>query len=105
MTAPINKHTPGPWSVNSWHGGGISITIGATGTPLIATAHLRDVSVNQLKANALLISAAPELLAALQEIDNWLVCSAIATPEDMAQSFQHMQGVASAAIAKAKGGA
>lgn len=43
------------------------------------------------------------LLQALQEIDNWLVCAAIATPEDMAQSFSHMEQVASAAIAKAEG--
>lgn len=35
---------------------------------------------------------------ALQEIDNWLVCAPIATPEDMAQSFEHMQKVASAAL-------
>jgi hypothetical protein len=27
----------------------------------------------------------------LNEIDNWLVCAAIATPEDMAQSFAHFQ--------------
>lgn len=43
-----------------------------------------------------------ELLAALNEIDSWLVCACIATPEDMAQSFPTMQQVASAAIAKAK---
>ena len=46
-----------------------------------------------------------ELLAALKEIDSWLVCACIATPEDMAQSFPTMQQVASAAIAKAEGGA
>ena len=38
------------------------------------------------------------LLEALKEIDSWLVCSCIATAEDMAQSFPHMQQVASAAI-------
>lgn len=42
------------------------------------------------------------LLAALKEIDNWLVCWCIATPEDMAQSFGHMEQVASAAIAAAE---
>jgi len=44
-----------------------------------------------------------ELLAALKEIDSWLVCACIATPEDMAQSFSHMEQVASAAINKAEG--
>ena len=43
-----------------------------------------------------------ELLAALKEIDSWLVCACIATPEDMAQSFPTMQQVASAAINKAE---
>lgn len=43
-----------------------------------------------------------DLLAALREIDSWLVCACIATPEDMAQSFSHMEQVASAAIAKAE---
>lgn len=43
------------------------------------------------------------LLAALKEIDSWLVCSCIATAEDMAQSFPHMQQVASAAIKAVEG--
>ena len=44
------------------------------------------------------------LLGALTEINNWLVCAAIATPEDMAQSFAHMQGVAENAIAAVQEG-
>jgi predicted nucleic acid-binding protein len=44
-----------------------------------------------------------QLLEALKELDSWLVCACIATPEDMAQSFPHMQQVVSAAIAKAEG--
>jgi hypothetical protein len=44
-----------------------------------------------------------ELLEALKELDSWLVCACIATPEDMAQSFPHMQQVVSAAIFKATG--
>lgn len=32
-----------------------------------------------------------EALALLTDIENWLVCSCIATPEDMAQSFEHYQ--------------
>ena len=43
------------------------------------------------------------LLEALKEIDSWLVCSCIATAEDMAQSFPHMQQVASAAIKAVEG--
>lgn len=35
---------------------------------------------------------------ALQEIGNWLVCAAIATPEDAAQSFPHMLEVVQKAL-------
>jgi hypothetical protein len=51
------------------------------------------------------IATNAELLEALNEINNWLVCACIATPEDMAQSFLHMQQVAETAIAKATGAA
>lgn len=34
----------------------------------------------------------------LEEINSWLVCSCIATADDMAQSFDHMQKVADAAL-------
>lgn len=39
-----------------------------------------------------------EVRAALNKINNWLVCAAIATPEDMAQSFGEMQREAARAI-------
>lgn len=59
--------------------------------------------VEQLEIkNAELEKQRDELLAALNEINNWLVCACIATPEDMAQSFQHMQQVADAAIDSVK---
>jgi hypothetical protein len=63
----------------------------------------RDAEIaerNEMKRRADLY---PELLEALKELDSWLVCACIATPEDMAQSFPHMQQVVSAAIAKAEG--
>ena len=49
------------------------------------------------------LTQSEQLLEVLTEIDNWLVCAAITTPEDMAGSFQYMQELASAAIAKATG--
>lgn len=44
-----------------------------------------------------------ELLDALNAVHSWLVCAPIATPEDMAQSFQAMEKLVSEAIAKAEG--
>lgn len=43
-----------------------------------------------------------ELLEALKEIHNWLVCAPIATAEDMAESFPYMERLAEAAIARAE---
>ena len=62
------KHTPGPWSINAWTQGDREIAIGAIGTPLIAKAFLRDVSINGQKANADLIASAPDLYAACHEL-------------------------------------
>lgn len=44
-----------------------------------------------------------ELLAALNEIANWLVCGGIASAEDMAQSFPTMLQITESAIARVKG--
>ena len=43
-----------------------------------------------------------DLLEALNEIHNWLVCAPIATAEDMAESFPYMERLAEAAIARAE---
>ena len=46
------KHTKEPWSINDWPQDTTDITIGAVLTPLIAKVPLRDVSINEQKANA-----------------------------------------------------
>lgn len=46
------QHTPEPWGINEWPQPDASIAIGAIGTPLIARVILRDVSINEQKANA-----------------------------------------------------
>ena len=43
-----------------------------------------------------------ELAKALDTIHSWLVCAAIASAEDMAQSFEAMEQIAAAALALAK---
>ena len=62
------EHTSGEWSINTWPRADSHIAIGAPGTPLIALIPIRDVSVNEQKANARLVAAAPTLLAALQRL-------------------------------------
>lgn len=47
--------------------------------------------------------AARKLRKALLKIHGWLVCAAITSPEDMAQSFADMEETARLAIAAAEG--
>jgi hypothetical protein len=63
-------HTPGPWK---FHGGwGMCVTldepIPISGARSIANCSQSWISPSQCEANAKLIAAAPDLLAALQEI-------------------------------------
>ena len=67
----MSKHTKEDWGVSRIRGGSRGdftgdLCISAKGTPKIATVHIRDVSVNEAIANAKLVAAAPELLAACQ---------------------------------------
>ncbi len=48
-------------------------------------------------------TAQDELVAALDEIEGWLVCAAISSPQDMAQSFPKMLDLVQSALKKAKG--
>lgn len=47
----MSNYTKSPWSINNWPQNGTDIAVGAVGTPLIAKVPLRDVSVNEQKAN------------------------------------------------------
>lgn len=82
-------HTPGPWGVNYSRFSEVRTADGA----VIATCNKLSGLVN-LQANARLIAAAPELLAALQ----WVMRAA-------AEDSPAMWSACSAAIAKAQGGA
>jgi len=59
--------TPRPWSVNDWPQRDADIRIGAAGTPLIATVHLRDTSINGQRANTALIIRAVNSYDAMRD--------------------------------------
>lgn len=71
----MNKHTPGPWGANftriDGNAIGFHITDNKHGSllPICETAYdTHLVNSNEIESNARLISAAPELLEALQKI-------------------------------------
>ncbi len=51
---------------------------------------------------ARLIAAAPVMRETLETLHNWLVCAPIATPEDMAESFEGMEKLIALALDIAK---
>jgi hypothetical protein len=87
----MTQHTPGPWYV------------GLREDQTIFTQNLRVASVEcprkEWKANARLIAAAPDMLAALQAI------AASSTEEDAETALGSIQMICRAIITKAKGSA
>lgn len=88
------NHTPGPW-----HSGGCTIYAGSYRVAQTWDAEYDGMPTHQMEADAGLISAAPELLAALEGILQWWMESdgGDDMPVDLFDGAQ-------AAIAKAKGG-
>ena len=69
----MSKHTPGPWKVNAqrssgWMDNGVYIFAGTN----IARVY-RDLGQDVQEANAHLIAAAPDLLAALKELRTYVL--------------------------------
>ena len=86
------QYTPGPWVVDYSHPDWVEgTTIWAND---VVIAHAVADQHHQTEANARLISAAPDLLAALQKID-----------ANAAESVEWIRRVAREAISKATGGA
>ena len=68
----MNKHTPGPWESDNEFGTSITsgeLTVAVVLNPINATKRQHPVPVghDELRANARLITAAPELLDALRQ--------------------------------------
>ncbi len=95
----ISAHTPGPWELDEGDDGD-NFTIRADGefvTRLTKSRYTDDRRDPEAYANAALIAAAPELLAALREF--------LADHETMVQSFRNeaICEAGRAAIARAEG--
>ncbi len=116
LTAPTNEqkvtHTPGPWRVEQWEPDdddddehGLNILHGY-GDDCIAQLHQLDGEISpQLEADARLIAAAPNLLAALKfaiTVDDEMWRDLGETPK-RSPEYQESYELALKAIAKAEG--
>jgi hypothetical protein len=105
-TAPaptLAAHTPGPWRVTEYGG---EIAIHAEDNSKIALPEKWFASDRaEAEANARLIAAAPELLAALGKLAPYALQRAETEPPFTAKYARADYEIARAAIAKATGGA
>jgi hypothetical protein len=93
------KHTPGPWTITPPNGTTDDNVSHSICVPFCRLADVQEVGKpGESEANAQLISAAPDLLAALKTCADWLSRSVCVDDLEMAAN-------ARAAIARAEGGA
>jgi len=95
-------HTPGPWNCNHSSASGYDIVCSENSPTDVCVISRRDKTTGEIDANARLIAAAPELLAALETAYMALIGYLPAHRNDVTDAAI---GAARAAITKAKGGA
>jgi len=88
----MNTHTPGPWNLNCLETVRHTIHAHRGHVATVARGTMNEVGPDEIEANARLIAAAPELLAALQLIH-----------ANAAESAEWIRARIAPAIAKATG--
>jgi len=98
------QHTPGPWHINTMETVQATIHAHRGHVATVSRGSMNEVSADEIEANARLIAAAPELLAALESIARG---SIVDVGEHRLGTVnldkEAMQAIARAAIAKAGG--
>lgn len=95
------QHTPGPWKLDGAANTNDLDIIAPTGRITMLDCEISEVSEDVLTANARLIAAAPELLAALRAAEEW----AEHIEDDESRVPVDVRLAMRAAIARATGGA
>jgi hypothetical protein len=105
----MTKHTPGPWEL-IWEDGKYGVIGAQTEKKLVAiVGNNPDDGLNDIrKANAALIAAAPDMLAALEATEEYVQMLALWIDGSVAldvleNKYNHTQLLRQTAIAKAKG--
>lgn len=106
----MNTHTPGPWRISEvdplagWSGNPcISITVDANGDGEWSSTVVKEMEAKH-RANAYLIAAAPQLLEALESLED-AICSDPDHEEGLPLHYRGKVEAARMVIAKARGAA
>lgn len=95
----MTQHTQGEWKIANNH----ELTIYAPNDTCIAVAESSN-GINEAKANARLIAAAPKLLEALENTHKFMDAADISDfPDDIATKFKALLWQQEVAIASSKG--
>ncbi len=95
----MTQHTPSPWEINRAARGDIGVYTRQGATVCKVAQWHGSLGQATTDANAALIAAAPDMLAALEAI------AAETTGYDTEDMIANIQGICRAVITKAKGGA
>lgn len=93
----MSTYTPGPWIIQDYRIGPLLKEPDQSYGMLLPVAYIEQYDYPNHKSNAALIAAAPELLEAIEAVNQHL-CYGISGTIDA------LKDISSAAIAKAKGG-
>jgi len=95
------KHTPGPWHVNTLEVVPFSIHAHRGCVAEVSRGTMNEVGADEIEANARLIAAAPELLAALEN----LAARQISTTDHQKNTMAYLaaRDYATAILSKVKG--
>lgn len=92
----MSKHTPGPWAAHTVADGAYTVYLPEDGM-VVCSRNPYESKAAEFEANARLIAAAPELLAALE------LARAILVEVEHYRADGHSVAIIDAAIAKAEG--
>ncbi len=93
----MSQHTPGPWTLSAQHIEASGKRIASASWAKVRPASM-TLTAEEGAANARLIAAAPTLLAALEQVNTWLV-----SPMTDSETLREMYQLTLAALRAAKG--